>query len=444
MRLTFTVKGSDVTAIMNVGTVPKLVAYGNKFKANLDAQREGASRESQAFRLSSAPKPENPLSDVANAMFLSARSKLREDPGLSCVVGQRLSLKLKTLRLVIFPRSMRDPELAQFIGSDVHARLDRVVETDALPPARDLQLSFASMSISKMVHLNYTLAAKEPETHCLHWLTALTKNATAATIFSLPAMDMRMFSDETMEDGVRVLPYNFSSKFSDSQGIREEDIYITLNMALYSWLTILRKTFAREMEQVQASTDVRAPTTGNSQPPAIRRTKPPDPLQKPEKGPDASRNDSDLPEPPLSPRGRASLPHTRSMPARYITMSPSPSEQPSSQTQAGGSNPLTTSPVDDVVPSRAPSPGLPATKKTAGLTYKPRERIIERLTLKQLGEATPDVMHPFFMKTAGFSLEDSLPQYVHEYATMPTEEIMKALLKLYSKQLKVDNIPKLK
>ena len=36
---------------------------------------------------------------------------------------------------------------------------------------------------------------------------------------------------------------------------------------------------------------------------------------------------------------------------------------------------------------------------------------------------------------AGFNLEDSLPQYVHEYATMPTEEIMKALLKLYTKQL---------
>ena len=64
-----------------------------------------------------------------------------------------------------------------------------------------------------------------------------------------------------------------------------------------------------------------------------------------------------------------------------------------------------------------------------------RERHIERLTMRQLGEATPDVMHPFFMKKAGFSLEDSLPQYVHEYATMPTEEIMKALLKLYSKQL---------
>jgi len=44
-------------------------------------------------------------------------------------------------------------------------------------------------------------------------------------------------------------------------------------------------------------------------------------------------------------------------------------------------------------------------------------------------------MHPFFMKKAGFNLEDSLPQYVHEYASGPLEEIMEVLLKLYSQQL---------
>jgi hypothetical protein len=58
--------------------------------------------------------------------------------------------------------------------------------------------------------------------------------------------------------------------------------------------------------------------------------------------------------------------------------------------------------------------------------------------MRQLGEATPDVMHPFFMKKAGFNLEDSLPQYVHEYATIPIEQIMQGLLRLYSKQLRAD------
>ena len=73
----------------------------------------------------------------------------------------------------------------------------------------------------------------------------------------------------------------------------------------------------------------------------------------------------------------------------------------------------------------------------AEIIYKPRNRRIERLTVRQLGEATPDVMHPFFTKKAGFNLEEALPQYVHEYATLPLEEIMKALVKLYSRQLRI-------
>ena len=55
--------------------------------------------------------------------------------------------------------------------------------------------------------------------------------------------------------------------------------------------------------------------------------------------------------------------------------------------------------------------------------------------MRQLGDATPDVMHPFFMKKAGFNLEDSLPQYVNEYAARPLVEILEVLLKVYSQQL---------
>jgi len=357
---------------------------------------------------------------------------------------------------VVFPRTMRDLELAQFTGSNVHARLDRVVESDARPPALELQLSFASMSISKIGQLNYGLASKESTSHCLDWLKLLMRNASEATIFSLPAMDMRMHSDETVEDGVRVLPYNFSSQFSDMLGIREEDIYITLNMSLYSWLTILRKTFAREMEQVQASADVRLPSVPSSQTTALRRGKVLEPLQmRQDKGNKVTRKGAETPDPGSPPpRGRATLPHTQSTPINHRTLSPASSifnvaspksqvtQSPASAASTATRFPTTSSPAEEDA-SRLPSPGLPVNKKAAGLTYQPRERIIERLTLRQLGEATPDVMHPFFMKTAGFSLEDSLPQYVHEYATMPTEEIMKALLKLYSKQLKVENIPDL-
>jgi len=94
----------------------------------------------------------------------------------------------------------------------------------------------------------------------------------------------------------------------------------------------------------------------------------------------------------------------------------------------------TTAPVPFPIPDTLPTNPV----KRNGTHYEPRERSIERLTMRQLGEATPDVMHPFFMKKAGFNLEDALPQYVHEYATSPLEEIMEILLKIYSRQLKTD------
>lgn len=454
VQLTFSVNGTDVTAIMNVGTIPKLVSYANKFKVTLDAQKEGASRESLAFRQSNPTKPDNPLSDVANAMILSARTKFTEtEPGLACIIGQSLSLRLNALKLVIFPRSMRDSELAQFIGTSVHARLDRIVQSETYPPKRELHLAFSSISISKLTHLNLSLVAKEePDLDTVRWLSLLTKNASEAIIFTLPSMHMRMYSEESIEDGNRVLPYDFSSKFAKKEAMKEEDIYITLNMSLYAWLTILRKTFAREMEQMQASSDARVPQVGLAQPTALRRTKVPEPLVLvPDR--DSSTPGIEVRDESLQSPKRTGLPHMKTTPGRLSVLSPtaewmvtSPPPDSPSPTSAGSGSAGTTSRTDTVLTtspveeggSRAPSPGLPASKKTMGIVYQPRTRRIERLTMRQLGEATPDVMHPFFMKTAGFSLEDSLPQYVHEYATMPTEEIMKALLKLYSKQLRVD------
>ncbi|KAH9930383.1 hypothetical protein B0H21DRAFT_878964 [Amylocystis lapponica] len=430
VEVTSSVSGTDVIIVMNVGTIPRLVSYANKFKANLDAQKEGASRESKAFRIASSPKPDNPLSAVANAMLKSTRSRLKEaDIGISYTIVQRMSLKLDRLRLIVFPRSMRDMELAQFIGRDVHARLDRLVISNALPSQRDLHLSFSSITTSKITQLNHALVTKEKIAENQQWLLTLMKDAPEATIFGLPSMDIRMQSQEILRGTNRTLCYDFSSKFIARQGAKDaDDIYITLNMSLYSWLTLLRKTFAREMEQVQAAADVRLGSTVLAQQSiGLQRKKVPEPLAL-----SVERDGQRSPSPDLldplssrSPRSPLSSQVFRSMPSPSGSMSPADG-RPRSSTLL---SPPAKSPTSPPSPSRLTAPPSPTAVDSLGITYEPQHRSIERLTMRQLGEATPD---------AGFSLEDSLPQYVHEYATMPAEEIMKALLKLYSKQLSVD------
>lgn len=397
---------------MNVGTIPKIVSYANKFMANLEAQREGACRESKAFRDANPPKADNPLSAVANAMLTSARSKLKEtDAVLSYAVAQTLKLKLRFLQLVVFPRSMNDSDLAQLIGTDIEAQLDRLVAEEHSTARRDLHLSFSSLTISRLSQLNQSLASRDNSPNSRDWLVVLTKGVPEATIFGLPSMNMWMRSDEEITDLERTIAYDFRSTFTKSNAQDPEDIFITLNMSLYSWLTILRKTFAREMSQANSSVEGRS---GVAQLAVQQRKKMPE---------TASKG-----APVLSLPKVANANPTVSREPGNVPGTPAPPLSPSTSTFAQSA------PDDDKNANASAS--TPPNKTSNSITYKARNREIQRLTMRQLGEATPNIQHPFFLKKAGFNLEDSLPQYVHEYATLPTEEMMRALLKLYSRQLK--------
>ncbi|KAF5393264.1 hypothetical protein D9757_000624 [Collybiopsis confluens] len=409
LRLSFTVKSPEVVAVATVGTIPKLLAYANKFKANLEAQKEGASRESNTFRISQSPKPENPLSAVAEAMINSARTRFKEaDVILSYMIQQHMSLRLDSLRLVVFPRAMGDPEVAQFLGQDVRGRLHRLVESVNTSSRRGIRFSFSSMKISRFTQLGHAVLPPSSEiSDGRQWLEDLLKDATGADIVGLPSMIMNMTSEESKEGLRKVLSYDFDSKFVRRTGMQHsEDIYITLNVALYAWLTVMRKTLTREMDQVQTVADWRNYATG----PAPSRKKVPEPLGLAE----ASRF-ATIPQPSSKP------PLTPAPPKSASLLSPTFSFSPD----------LLTSPQPPLAEAASP----PSDAEGNAITYRHGRRNIERLTMRQLGEATPDVMHPFFMKKAGFSLEDSLPQYVHEYATAPLEQIMEVLLKLYSRQL---------
>jgi hypothetical protein len=393
------------------------MVYVDKFNQNLALQREGASRESRAFRIAQAPKPDNALSAVAEAMLQTARSRFSEaETAISYAIAQGMDLKLDHLQLALFPRRMDDTEMAQFIGRGIEAHLERIVKPQGDTAWRDLRLAFANMAVSRLSGLNHALARKTPTADSRAWLGQLATGAAEANIFGLPAMSMAMTSEERL-GGPRVLDYDFRSTFrADERAIRAEDIYISLNVSLYSWLTFLRKNFAREMD------DVRAATSAPATPVPVPAAAPLPPVRVAKPGMPMSPRDS-LFSYTGSPRAGSLFEGAAHADVGSVHSAGSPAPKPASGTDSPA--------VVSLAPSQEP--------EARGITYRARQRSIERLTMRQLGEATPDVMHPFFMKKAGFSLEDALPQYVHEYATQPLEEIMKALLELYSKQLKVES-----
>ncbi|KAH6910365.1 hypothetical protein BKA70DRAFT_1272889, partial [Coprinopsis sp. MPI-PUGE-AT-0042] len=419
LRLSFVVDCPELALVATVSTIPKLITYANKFKANLEAQRQGASRESKTYLATRNPKPDNPLSAVAEAMLHSARSRFKDmDYGLGFVVQQRMRFKLDLLRLVVFPRSMNDVEIAQFIGREVTAHFDRLVGLEMQPAKRELRLAFSSMTISKHTQNHAIVIPSAPleSFDSRGWLEDVFKDAVEATIVGLPAMTMHMTSEEAFQGTSRLLIYDFKSQFVRKEGMKAyEDIFITLNMSLYTWLTFLRKNLAREVDQVRTADDWRtAQNSGQGHVNRTTRKPPPEPL-------DLSKDEVHghaLEFPPSSSRLN-SIDQSIPPPAQTQPSIDPSANLPSAASEAGGAGEAASS----------------SATKLSAIVYTPRQRHIERLTMRQLGEATPDVMHPFFMKKAGFNLEDSLPQYVHEYAVIPLEEIMEVLLKIYSQQL---------
>ena len=429
--------------------IPKIVMYAGKFKANLEAQREGAARESLAFRAKRLPKPDNALSEVANAMLQTARSRLKGTESLSYAIGQHMKLQLSELVFVVLPRSQGDTELARFVGRDVMAQLHRTVQHDGEAAHRDLQLSLSHIAISQLLKQGFDPRLPNQE---FDVLTAGSKfTGTENVIFSLPAMDMRMISDESAGDGYKTLPYDFISNFVRQEGVRGENISISLNISLYSWLTVLRKTLSRELKRARDVSDWR--TTVVSPPNiSIPRMASPDIQNQPyfqsldeAVSPSGSISGSSRPSSPVRSKSTDSKFPTQKGHRRGsqqwdvppIITDPSEFQKRSgavedTSTRAPAQQTSTSGEASEK-PAPPESAGPP--KKGKEIIYSMRSRQIERLTVRQLGEATPDVMHPFFTKRAGFNLEESLPQYVHEYATLPVEEIMKALVKVYSKQL---------
>jgi len=371
-----------------VKTVPHLLVLFGRIRSLLDEQREGAVRESEAFRHALSLKPKNPLTAVANAMIQSAKSRLKEkSSNLGYIMVQHMSLQLTKLQLAIFYRQALDAEMALFTGFDIQAKLDHFTDSGGFSFRNKLNLALTSMSISRVSGLNHGIAQRNeasrgsdrsPLRTTSMWLADVLQDSHESIIFKLPAMEVTMGSQDIsnpLDDKPR-LEYDFWSAFPSpsTSSLQEVDTEITLNISLYKWLAEFRTRLMAELAIVNEQLGTSSPQS--SSPPKL--------LDSP---------DTNL------PGGLSGIPAGRLR----------------SLSNASTANSVTHS-------------GL--------FEYVARSREITRPKVRQLGDATPDILHPFFSKQAGFNIEEELPAYIHEYATVPLEQLMKVLLKIYSRQFK--------
>jgi len=398
LSLNFVVDGSTITVSVGLLLVSKALEMQQRVHELIKDQREGALRDSRTFRSIWAPAPANPLSNVAEAMINSAKTRFKEHKGLSYVISQNMRLRLESLRLHVFPNSLHDNQVIFVQGIDLFAHLRRVVKDEDLPLERKLLLSFSSLFLSKFHGIPTELASMPKQSSGSGaWMQSVLKRGRQETILSVPGLRAWMISEETdgPEDGaLRVVKYSFQSKFQRTTVQNDNSgIYVTLNYTLFADLNELKSkatdTIARSKQRDAAHADAAT----------ITAAKKAAALQRPAAGLRPMHAASPPGSPPLAPQRPA----------------------------IGDRKPSTTAPLQ--VPGAAPR-----TTTRAARAYVTDKVDIEKPQISQMGEATPGLRSSFL--GYHWDLESPIPRHLHEFGTIPLEELMKMLLNLYGRQLR--------
>lgn len=392
VNLDFSVTGGNLRAAARVMTASELILLSGRLRSLLRAQREGAARESRVFAGTHTPEPQNPLSQVARAMLQSARSKFKESEHPDILVVQHMYLDVSQIRLGIFNET--DTRMTQFEADGVKGELIRHVQFDQTSPRRELTLALQSFEVR-----NGDVPSHDK------WLDFMT----GAKVFTMPEMAIEMQSTEYTE--VNRIEYDFKSTFPGSKArIGQRTLYIALDFHKYEQLMATQNAFKGAVEKAleEVGKPPHRPTSGGR---TISLT-----------------HTSDLP---------AVLEEMGSMSAMEAVAAKSKENEKAGTgargTQEAEERRADTPEAVETDVSKAPDVST-LRVGIGGLTYHCQSRSIETPKLHQLGAASPDL--EIFKQWTNISIRDSLPVWVHEYATVPIEQIMRTLLEVYIKQLK--------
>jgi len=386
VNLDFSVTGGNLRVAARVMSASELILLSGRLRSLIQSQREGAARESKVFAATRTPKPQNPLSHVALAMLQSARSKLKESEHPDILVVQHMHLDVSQIRLGIFNET--DTRMTQFEADGVQGELIRHVQFEQKSPRRELTLALQSFEVR-----NGDVPSQDK------WLEFMT----GAKVFTMPEMVIEMQSTEYT--GENRVEYDFKSTFPRPKArAGQRTLYIALDFHKYEQLMATQSAFK---EAIERALEEVGKTPHRSAP---------------------GRHTSDLP---------AALEETRRATSAAEAVVMKANETKKAETKAhrtkltdAKENTADTSEAVKTDVSRAPD----VSTLTRGLTYHCLSRSIETPKLHQLGAASPDL--ETFKQWTNISIRDSLPVWVHEYATVPIEQIMHTLLEIYIKQLK--------
>ena len=388
IRLDFSVQGGEILAIGTLNAVPTAIRTSNKIQALIKAQREGAARESRAFRTTLQPKPSNPLSEVAAAVLQSARSKFKETEEFDVAIVQHMQFSVSKIQLQLYGQAGTS-KLSHFEATTIDAQLERHVRAGDQAPKRDLHLSLGSFEVG-------SFDGKLVSRHDLDLKASRGQGSGYTKIFTVPKMEVNMHS--LFHLGLQRLDYEFMSNFPEyvrTAAGQEvvQGLYLVLDFLEYEELIRVKKRLEKDILTAMLESKQGVPSIDTLKP-AI-----------PKEAGSTDTNTTLLPNLETSP----GIDETRA----------NPSISPTSSRRASTSS--------------AGSLKRSASSLSKTITYRAVSSKVATPNFTQIG-GTIDVST--FKKISGINVKEALPIWVHEYATIPIESIMKLLLEIYVRRLR--------
>ncbi|KAG9008371.1 hypothetical protein FRB90_008947, partial [Tulasnella sp. 427] len=376
LRLDFAVEAGNIHAIGAPQAATRLIYTAARVKGLIRSQKEGAARDSSAFRTTLNPKPTNPLSEVAAAMISSARSKFQEEEVFDFTIIQHMQVNMKSLQLA-FVDGGRAFHLQ---ASNISAQLLRHLHTAASETRRDLHLALGSLIV-----LSFPAMAE------LKVTDTVPRNATK--VFTFPHLIIEMKS--SMLAAHRELVYEFECNFpAEEKDGSQTKVYLLLDLSEHGILMARTKDL---LARVKRALD----------------------------DPEFKRNDGDWWDQPLrsntSPESGSVSSKTRSLSRNSLP--------------PASSNPLgVVSDEPEPLPSLDESKDDNDTGEPEPIIYVEKRCSINSPEFQQFDKNA--IRMETIENMLGISSRTDLPPKVHEYATIPIEGIMKLLLKVYAQRLR--------
>ncbi|KAG8862253.1 hypothetical protein FRB96_001832 [Tulasnella sp. 330] len=380
LRLDFSLDGGHILVMARMQAAPVLITTAGSVKTLLLEQKVAAAKESQAFRTTLHPKPANPLSEVAASMLMSAKSKFQEADEFEFAIVQRMHLNMAWIQLQLVDGAQTYHVQAETIA----AGLECFLQTLDPAPRRDLHLSLGRFVVSSFASVH------EFGTH---------KVQTDRTdVFVFPELIIRMKSTLQLES--RQLDYEFDSSFPlqrSQDGHNSRSIDMLFDLA--KWMYLLRKMV-----------DLRGKVERSLEESGLTNT------------------ESDWWAQPLR---SSSIGHSSSL--------GSVQESPQAAERHTPPQIITDVPITEVPKGMEQQESEPS---KPSLTYHSLSTKIDQPRFRRfdITDANTEAVGKTFKSLTGVSMTRELPKWVHEYATVPIESVMKILLRIYAHRLRTGGL----